>query len=239
PLYKRPTRGRFVAVADIDELKQVEHGADEVSIGASVTHRGLAGLGGDLAVLSEAARGTPRAVGNVATLAGNICARPYPAADLVPALLSLDAVVEVASVSGRARVPVTDFEPAPGQLVTRAIVARRPRARSAYERLTVRRGGEESVASVALWVELDADGTVCEARVAFGSVEERSRRCREAETLLTGGPLLESRAQEAGRAAAGALAAIDAPDAPAWYRLRVLPTLLGRAAARLVSPESP
>ena len=240
PLYKRPTKMSFVAVSDLDELATLDANGASATIGATVTHTRLAnsiGPAGPLAVLSGAALGTPRGIGNVATVAGNICARPYPGADLVPALLVLDGQVEIREGDTARSLPLAELGegPAPGSLITGVRAgAISDSSRSVYERITVRKSGEEAVASVALCLELDGD-TVAEARVAFGSVEQRARRCAEAERALVGAALGDDAAVTAGEAAAAALEAVGGPDAPADYKLRVLPGLMKRAIARIAA----
>jgi carbon-monoxide dehydrogenase medium subunit len=236
PLHRRPLARRYVAVGALDDLCALDLG-DPARIGAAVTHARLAELTGPLAVLGEAARGTPLAIGNVATLAGNLRAAPYPAADLVPALLAADAEVEVASASSRNRVALPDYlgsraERPAGELVVAAIVPSPPGRRSAFERLSVRGGGEEAVASVALSVDL-AGGRVAAARVAVGAVEEVARRCPAAEAALLGEPLSAAAGEAAGAAAGKELEGRDGSDAPGWYRLAVLPALVRRAVERL------
>lgn len=240
PLYKRPTKMHYVAVGGLDELKTVTSNGASATIGAAVTHSQLAAeidASGPLAVLAEAAVGTPRGIGNVATVAGNLCVSPYAAADLVPALLVLDAQVEIRDGGAARSSTLAELTgaPGPGALVTGVTASAISAAsRSVYERITVRASGEEAVASVALALELDGD-TVSDARVAFGAVEERSRRCTVAEQALIGGALDGATAASAGEAAAGAVEAIDGPDAPADYRRRVLPGLMKRAVARMAA----
>ena len=240
PLYKRPTKMHFVAVGELDELKQIAVNGASATIGAAVTHTQLAAAvdsQGPLALLAEAAVGTPRGIGNVATVGGNVCVSPYPAADLVPALLALDAQIEIRDGDAARSVPLAELSgsPGPGALVTGVTAsAISASSRSVFERITVRASGEEAVASVALAVELDGD-TVSDARIAFGAVEERSRRCAEAEKALIGGPLDAVTAASAGEAAAAAVEAIDGSDAPADYRRRVLPGLMKRAVARIAA----
>ena len=236
PLYKRPTKMNFVAVGDLSELKGVSIDGASATIGASVTHTQLAEAidsAGPLAVLAEAAVGTPRGIGNVATLAGNVCVGPYPAADLVPALLVLDGQIELRTRDAASSRPLAEGPPAAGSLITGVRVsAPSTQSRSAYERSTVRASGEEAGASVALCVELDGN-KVAEARVAFGALEERSRRCAEAEAALTDAALGEDAAVAAAEAAAAVLDIVGGPDAPASYKSRVLPGLMKRALARI------
>ncbi len=241
PLHKRPTKMHYVAVAGLAELRALELNGATATIGAAVTHSQLAdGIDGEgpLAALAHAAVGTPRAIANVATVAGNICARPYPAADIVAALLALDAQVDARIGDDASSVDLGEFmrgAPTPGSLVTRVrATAIGQAARSCYERLTIRASGEEAVASVALAVDVDGQ-TVREARVVFGAVEAQARRCREAEDALIGDALSADSAAAAGRVAAEELDVAEGPDAPVDYKRRVLPGLMKRAVARLAA----
>ena len=229
----RPPR-TFISLQRVAELR-------EVSVngwGALVTHAELAAaaLPPALHAVRTAARTSafPQ-VRNVATLGGNLSARGFAEADLVPALLALDATVEVATPAGRQRTDVEAYlrvaqSSGPALLVSATAPA--PMGRfSGYGRLTVRGGGEYAIASVAIAADLDGARVASTVRVAVGSVEARARRCPEAEALLTGTVLDETSARAAGRAAAEVLTARDALLAPGWYRLEVLPVVFARAAA--------
>ena len=242
---RAPSRGErlkrvYVSLRDLDALLGVAVGESTV-IGARVTHAELGRLAGDgpLGSLREAAqRSANRAVRNVATVGGNLCSAPFPASDLVPALLASEATVQIEGSSGTTSVDLADFlesrgaRPAP-ELVTAIRVPCPPGRRSWYERLTVRGSSEYPIAGVAVSVDLD-DGAVTAARVAVGAVEHVARRVPEAESVLTGRPLHPAAGEEAGRAAAALMSGRDAVDAPGWYRLAVLPALARRAVASLV-----
>ena len=120
-----------------------------------------------------------------------------------------------------------------GALIIAARVPAPTGRRSWFERLTVRGGAEYSLASVAVSVDVGADGAVSEARVAVGAVQERPTRVAAAEAALVGRRLDRDASEEAGRAAAHALTGRDGLDAPGWYRLEVLPALLARAVVRV------
>jgi carbon-monoxide dehydrogenase medium subunit len=223
----------------------VEQG-DPIVIGALVTHSELARLAtgaGPLGAVAEAARRSAfPAVRNVATVGGNICADPFPEADLVPALLAAAADVELAGPQGDRTLPLSSYlaERAtrpPGELVCRIRVPAPAGRRAWFERLTVRAGGEYAVASVALSVDLDGEERVLDARLAVGSVAATPLRSAAAERVLIGNPLDDSVAAEAGAAAAEEIEPREDPGAAGWYRLAVLPALVRRAAARIAAHE--
>jgi carbon-monoxide dehydrogenase medium subunit len=244
-IMRAPSRGerlkaRYVSLQDLDELLEVEDG-DPVRIGARATHARAAGLDrgiGPLGALSRAAAlSANRAVRNVATVGGNLCATPFPASDVMPALIASEATVETVGPDGRLTRAVEEFlaardSGAPGELVVQIAVPAPAGRRSTYERLTVRGSGEYPIAGVAVSVDWNGD-VVAAARVAVGGVEELARRSGAAEAALVGRRPSAELGEEAGRAAAGELRARDGADAPAWYRLAVLPTLVREAVARL------
>ncbi len=245
-IMRAPARGErlrsaYVSLQDLDELLAVVPG-DPTVLGARVTHAGLAALddgAGPLGALAEAARRSANlAIRNVATLGGNLCAAPFAAADLVPALLVAEAAVRVASPPGELELPVADYlatrgSREPGELVVALAVPAPPNRRSWYERLTVRGSGEYPIVGVAVSVDLDREGRAASARVAVGGVEEAARRCPAAEAALSGRLLDAAAGGEAGGAAAAELKARDGVDAPGWYRLAVLPSLVRRVVERL------
>jgi carbon-monoxide dehydrogenase medium subunit len=243
---RAPSRGErlrrtYVSLQDLDELLVVAEG-DSTAIGARVTHAELGrldGNGGPLGALAEAARRSAnRAVRNVATLGGNLCSTPFPASDLVPALLASEASVELEGSAGGTSVELSEFlarrhaRPA-SELVCSVRVPCPAGRRSWYERLTVRGSSEYPIAGVAVSLDLAEDATIAAARVAVGGVEDVARRVPEAEVALNGRPLSPAAGEEAGREASTAMSGRDAVDAPGWYRLAVLPTLTRQAVAAL------
>jgi carbon-monoxide dehydrogenase medium subunit len=241
-IMRAPSRGerlkaRYVSLQDLDQLLEVEHG-NPVRLGARVSHAGaaaLAGGSGPLGALSRAAAlSANRAIRNVATLGGNLCATPFPASDVVPALIASEASIETAGPGDRRTCSVEEFLAARDGLVVGISVPAPHDRRSTYERLTVRGSGEYPIAGVAVSLDWEGD-IVAAARVAIGSVEEIARRSGAAEAALVGRPASPEAGEEAGHAAAHELRAREGADAPGWYRLAVLPTLVREAVARLAA----
>lgn len=243
---RAPLRGEnfkscYVSLERIGELRQI-HIDGAAEIGALVTHSQLAAIGdgyGPLDGIVEASRSSAfRAVRNVATVGGNICASPFPEADLTTALLAADAKVEVATPAGRETVGLGPYlesrsARASAEVVVSVKVPTSPGRRASYERLTVRSGGEYPIAAVAVSLDLD-DGVVEEARIAIGSVEELARRATNAESVLRGRRVDDAVLEEAGVALAAEFKARDGVDAPGWYRSAVLPSLFKEAVTRIV-----
>ena len=241
PLRQEPQDLFYVAISKIDSLRDVTVDDREVSIGACVTHaelaRQLAALPDCKALASAAGNAANPAIRQVATIGGNLCAASFAAADLVPALLCLDAEVELQAPAGSERMAVSRFldlraSLKPGQIVRRVIVPRAAR-RSVHVRLPLRKAGDYPVAIVSLAVTLSASGGVNGVNVAVGSVEPTARRWRELEAELIGHPLKPLRAADQAERHCGAFRAREGVEAPGWYRVKVLPSLIRRAVREL------
>ena len=239
PIRHEAHRPHYVAIGKIAELTAIRIEADVVEIGAAVTHAALAAaLAGlpEFNVLATAAgRSANPAVRAMATLGGNLATSGFAAADCVPALLCLEAEVEISSRGDRMRTSLEHFleiRPTlePGRLLTRIIVPRRHR-KTAHARLPLRKAGDYPAAIVSLAVSFDAAARVQAARIAVGSVEPVARRWQRLEAALVGRPLDPAQAAEAATGLADEFTVRDSVELPAWYRVSVLPSLVRRAAA--------
>ena len=228
----------YVAISKIASLRELSVGEREVSIGACVTHaeiaRELTSVPDCRALALAASDAANPAIRQVATIGGNLCAANFAAADLVPALLCLDTEIELHGLGGAEQIPLSRFleirtSLAPGRLVRRVIVRRTPR-RSVHVRLPLRKAGDYPVAIFSLAVTLDAAGVVTSATAAVGSVEAAARRWHELEAELIGHPLDPAHAAEKAEHHCATLRARDGVEAPGWYRLKVLPNLVRKAA---------
>jgi carbon-monoxide dehydrogenase medium subunit len=241
PLRQERHELSYVAISKIESLRQVTVQDREVSIGACVTHtelaRQLASIPECRALALAARNAANPAIRQVATIGGNLCAENFAAADLVPALLCLDAEVELEAPGATERIAVSRFldiraSLKPGHLVRQVIVPRMPR-RSGHVRLTLRKAGDYPVAIVSLAVTLNASGVVTGAKAAVGSVEPTARRWQELEADLLNHPLDPQRAADKAESHCGAFQARDGIEAPGWYRLKVLPSLVRKAVREL------
>ncbi|GLR83504.1 FAD binding domain-containing protein [Bradyrhizobium iriomotense] len=239
PIRHEPLREHYVAIGRIAELGAVRIGTDVVEIGPVVTHAALAAALADLPefnVLAAAAgRSANPAIRAMATIGGNLATPGFAAADCVPALLCLDAEIEVAGREGRERMKLEHFLQirstlAPGRLVTQIVVPRSER-KTAHARLPLRKAGDYPVAIVSFSVSVDAAGRVQAARIAVGSVEPVARRWERLEAALIGRQLDAEGAARTATELAEEFVGRDGVDAPAWYRVSVLPSLVRRAAA--------
>lgn len=137
-----------------------------------------------------------RQIQNAATVAGNLC-NASPAADGVPALLSLGAEVELSRADAQRNLPLEAFivgnrrtQRDPAELVTAIHVPRwGASARSHFTKLGARKYLVISIVMVSGVVETDAGGAIARCAFAVGSCSGVARRLHELERELTGAKL--------------------------------------------------
>lgn len=230
----------IIGLERIDELRRIDELPDNgVSIGAAVTFSSIAAsrlLKARYPLLTQAAAtvGGP-AIRTMASIGGNIVTAS-PAADSLPALYLLDARLELRSATGRRTVAIDGFISGPrrttlqpGEIISRIILP--PAAAwnlQLFEKVGRRKSLAIAVASLAALLRLSDDGSVAEARFAWGSVGPTVLRCPAAEAVLTGQPLHEALLQEATALVREAVSPIDDIRASAEYRRTVAGNLLLR-----------
>ena len=242
-------RGLSGAVLDltaVPELKGLEQTSAGLRIGASVTWAEImsANLPPALAALSQAAVEVGgRQIQNSGTIGGNLC-NASPAADGVPPRLALDAKVELASLQGVRRMPLSAFITGPRQtalrpeeilcavLVPRAALA----GRSVFLKLGARKYLVISIASVAVRL-VEREGVVADAAVAVGACSAVARRLPQVEAALMGGALAGAAGRITDAAVAAGLAPLDDIRASATYRTSAAAELIRRAVAGLTGGQ--
>lgn len=242
-----PIEDDVLDITAVAGLRGIETGADGWRIGATTTWTDIVRT--ELPPAFDALRQAAREVGSVqvqnrATIAGNLC-NASPAADGVPPLLALGAEVEIASVRGSRRQPLSDFilgnrKTALGadELVT---AIRVPKAagtgRSAFEKLGARRYLVISIAMVAARIAVDASGNVEAAAIAVGSCSPVAMRLTELETALVGRPADATLARAVEPRHLASLSPIDDVRASAAYRREAAREIVARAIARAVAAD--
>ena len=227
----------------IAELRGIREEASGWRIGALVTWTEILDrqLPRGFDCLKQAAREVGGVqIQNCGTVAGNLC-NASPAADGVPALLALDARVELASARGRRELALGDFvlgsrttACAPDELVTAVLVPKRAGdARSVFLKLGTRRYLVISIAMVAAALELRPDRTIAHAAIAVGACSPVAQRLATLEADLAGRPLAPGIGALVVPGYLAALAPISDVRGTAAYRLDAAATLVARALERL------
>ncbi|TBW37188.1 xanthine dehydrogenase small subunit [Siculibacillus lacustris] len=238
---------RIVHLGRIAGLDRIEETAEGLSIGATVS---LAAAAERLAAWDPDLAHLFRRIGSVqvrasGTLGGNI-ANGSPIGDSPPALIALDASLELWGGGTLRQIPLERFflaygrqDRRPGEIVTRVVVPRLE-AHHAFRAYKIAKRHDQDISSVMAALRLTLDGDrITEARLAFGGMAGTPMRAAGAEAALVGASL---------RSAGGWRPALDAlrgdftpltdMRASADYRMEAAVGLLGRALAEIAGTPS-
>lgn len=230
----------FLDVTRIDGFSAISQVDGGIRFGAGVTWSDV--VRADLPPAFDALKQAALEVGsiqiqNAGTVVGNIC-NASPAADGVPALLALDATVEIASAArGHRSLPLAEFitgvrqtKRAADELVTGLWVPpQNPLSRSAFQKLGSRRYLVISISMVAANVSLDGKGCIAQAQVAVGACSAVAQRLSALEAALVGQTPQQVEIADAHLAP---LSPIDDVRGSAAYRLDVVRAQCQRAISK-------
>jgi len=230
-------------ISQIEELRGIQEEEQHFRIGATTTWSEVVQtpLPGYFDCLKLAAREIGGVqIQNAGTVAGNIC-NASPAADGVPPLLALDAEVELASSTGRRRLPLADFITGNratrrdvGELVVAVCVPKLNRtARSTFLKLGARRYLVISIAMVAVVLDVDETGRITHCGVSVGACSPVAKRIGRLEERLLGQRVDSDLAAFVEVEDLGVLSPITDVRAGDWYRTDAAFTLIRRALSAL------
>ncbi|WP_254460638.1 xanthine dehydrogenase small subunit [Xanthomonas sacchari] len=236
-----------VFIGDIPELRRLQDTADGLRIGACVRYSeaqaALAALHPALGELLRRIGGTQ--VRNAGTIGGNI-ANGSPIGDMPPALIALGARLTLRRGDVRRTLPLEDFFLAygrqalqPGEFVEHVDVPRPP-ADLLYrvDKLSKRFDSDISAVCGAFALRI-GDGTVRQARIAFGGMAGTPQRARGAEQALLGQPWNAATVEAAAAALAQDFQPLSDVRGSAGYRLGVAANLLRRLWIGHAHPHEP
>jgi xanthine dehydrogenase small subunit len=215
-------------------------------LGAAVTHADAA----DTFVVSAPAlaelwrRFAGRQVRNAGTVTGNI-ANGSPIGDLAPALIALDAGVNLRRGAERRVVPLDDFflaygkqDRRPGEYISSVDVPDNADAMLGLQIYKISKRFDDDISALCVAFNLRIEGgVVAGARIAFGGMAAIPKRGKAIETALIGKPWTRASIDAALPAFAIDFAPISDSRASATYRLQVAQNLLIRAFIERAAPE--
>lgn len=234
----RPFDDDVLDITRIQGLRGIEDKGDHWLIGATTTWTDV--LTADLPPLFDGLKLAAREVGgvqiqNAGTVAGNLC-NASPAADGVPALLSLGADVEIHGKDGLVSTALAEFITGNRQTTLRAdqlvtgVRVPKPatdRSRGHFLKLGARRYLVISIVMAAGCIEIE-DEVVLNARVAVGSCSAVAQRLDDLEAALAGRHVDGDLGLAVTDDHLVGLAPIDDVRASADYRRRAAVTLVRR-----------
>ncbi len=237
----------LIATDGVAELRRVEDTADAWVVGGAATLTALDELLAASSAPSPVAQGVrrmlrvfaSRPIRNRATLAGNIVTAS-PIGDMAPVLLALDAEVVCASAAGERRVPIDRFFTgyrktalAADEIVRAVVIPKHATPSGAALRfdtikVSKRRDLDIAIVAAAFRVELDEQGAVTAARLAYGGVAPTPARAHKAEALLVGRKLEAGAVADVLEALDNEFTPIDDVRAGKAYRKGLVASLFAR-----------
>lgn len=229
---------KIVWLGRVTELARIDESPDRLRLGAGVSLEAatptLGRIDPDLAELMR--RFGSRQVRASGTVGGNI-ANGSPIGDLAPALIALDATLDLRRGQAVRSLPVEDFflaygkqDRAPGELVTGLVVPRLG-AHEHFRSFKLSKRFDEDISAVMGAFRLTVEGDrIVAARVAYGGMAATPRRAAATEQALEGARLSDPASWAA---AIGTIhedfQPISDMRASAAYRLKGAQALLQRA----------
>lgn len=234
--------GVIIDITDVPEFNGITVDDDSVRIGATTTYTDLEqhAISTEVGVLGDAASVIADVqVKNLGTIGGAI-SHADPSLDIIPPLLCLDATVEIGSVGGTRRVPLSEFafgymttDLEPAELVE-AVVFDRPVGGSAYQKHSNVKGGWATVGAAALVTLSDGGETIADARVALTAVGDTAIRATSVEESLTGAPTTAEAVETATEDIGDDIDPLDDISGSVEYKTRLAETLSKRAISHAV-----
>ncbi|MCX8021196.1 MAG: FAD binding domain-containing protein [Syntrophorhabdaceae bacterium] len=228
-----------ICLERMKELKTVYESEEGIFIGACSTHSELLHnpkIQRRFPVLIKALKslGSP-SIRNMGTIGGNICTAS-PAGDTLPPLYVLDAKVEIRSKAHRRLMPIREFILGPGRTalekgeILYGVWLDRDINFNIhhFEKIGQREALTISIASLAALLKLSEDGTVEEARFAWGSVGPTVVRSKEVEDGIIGRPFNRETLRDIVSVVHGVISPIDDIRSSAVYRKKLAGNLLFR-----------
>ncbi|MGX5802969.1 FAD binding domain-containing protein [Bradyrhizobium sp. Arg314] len=242
----KPFRDNILDINGLAALRDLEETDEHWLIGARTTWTDI--VRHPLPAAFDALKAAAREVGsvqiqNVASVAGNLC-NASPAADGVPALLGLDADVELRSAKATRHLPLDAFilgnrrtALRPGEMVTAIRVPRSSAVgASAFVKLGARRYLVISIAMAAARIVIE-DGLVADAAIAVGSCSAVARRLAGVEAALRGRPVTRGLVDAVLSAPIDELSPIADVRGSAEYRRDAAREIVVRAVRAAIGPD--
>ena len=226
----------LIFIADIEALQFMEETPDGLRLGAALRYaEAQAALARLHPALGELVRRIGGAqVRNAGTIGGNI-ANGSPIGDMPPALIALGATLTLRRGAERRTMALEDFflaygkqDRQPGEFVESLFIPRpEPDALILIAKLSKRFDSDISAVCGAIHLRVE-DGTITQARLAFGGMAGTPKRAAHVEAALTGAPFTEAALEAAASLIGQDFAPLSDVRGTAAYRLTVAANLLRR-----------
>jgi len=239
---------KLLNLIPVKDLKFIEKRNDKIHIGSlstytEIIHSQLIKKGAW--ILREAARQIGAVqLQNTATIGGNL-GNASPAADSLPPLYALGAIIVTRNISARREIPIEKFFSGyrktalkPNELIEEIYFDRlKKNDAAAYLKLGLRKANAISIVDVAVALRGKVKDSYGDIRVSLGAVAPTIVRSHSCEQALKGKHLSEKLLREAAKLASKDVSPITDIRGTAEYRRKVVSSLVYQALHRAVSGQ--
>lgn len=220
-------------------LREIQNEGSVLRIGSMASHRDLirsSQLQNHVPSLVQSARTIGACqIQNQGTIGGNVM-NASPAADLPPPLAAAEAKLEFRSANSIRTLPIETFylgyriiDRKPDELLTAVLIPTKPpRTKDFFWKLGTRQAQAISKVVGSMRVELEPDGSIARAVLAFGSIAPTMIRLIELETWLRGRYPDFATAMQAAEMAQALIRPIDDIRSTAQYRTHIVGRMVYR-----------
>jgi len=231
----------------VAELLEIRDEPDHLEFGAAVTYTdALPLIERDYPSFATLIRRIgSRQIRNMGTIGGNI-GNASPIGDTPPCLIALDATLSLHSRDGPRQLPMEDFfldyrktDLKPGEFI-RSVRIPKPRDGEAFRTYKISKRYDQDISSViGAYRVAVADGSVRDARIAYGGMAATPKRARACEAAITGSAWREDALMEAARAIDEDFEPLSDHRASAAYRSMVARNLFARLWRDISAADEP
>ncbi len=239
----RDAPAEIILLLAIPELQRLVSEPEGLRIGAAVSYARLLHLIRDIpsfaGLIPMLSRLGSRQIRGLGTIGGNL-GTASPIGDMLPPLLALSATIRLRAPAGTRDLPVADFlrgyrlnALAPGEIIESVFLpAPPPGSTFLCEKISKRYDQDISTVSAAILLRID-NGTIMDARLAFGGMAATAARALHTEAALTGAPWSPVTLDTAAQALAQDFSPLSDLRSTATYRQAAAAGLLRRLWPRL------
>ena len=235
----------LVDVNRVAELRKIEVEGSEIAIGAAVTYSQARQVlsGAFPAMDAFLSRLASEQIRNTGTIGGNI-ANGSPIGDMPPALIALNARIELVGPTGTRELPLEDFfitygkqDRGPAEIVSRILVPRLADG-ARFEAYKISKRFDQDISSVCgAFHAVIEDGRLRNVRIAFGGMAGTPKRASTAEAALEGQMFDAAPLNDAVAGLAKDFTPMSDHRASAEYRALVAANLLRKFCASLTGVQ--
>ena len=234
PLRNEKIPNKLVSLSQIKDLHTIKSDRKEVIIGSMVNHSKLHNfLKSEIqfnCLKKSALESANESIRNSATIGGNLCALNFINSDLIPALLSLNAIIIIFDGKSVLELDIISFlewrKNKKNHEIVSSIKIKKTKSISSHKRFLLRESGDYPLANLSINLNLDKSDFIENISISVGVVEKYAKKWLPFEAFLKNKKIEINLFKKKSKDFLYFFNSRDDVDCPGWYRLKILPKLV-------------